>query len=188
MNKALEKEKIRELMRAKLRSQPEEERVHKNQVITNQILKMKVFQQAKTILFYYALPEEVSTKQLIEEAIQMGKSAALPYVDLKAGDLWPSIIENLKADLASGNYGMMEPKPEQRRAIALEKIDLVLVPGLAFDLKGHRLGRGKGYYDRFLKTLPERVMCYGLAFDFQLLESIPVDSWDESLDQVITNT
>ena len=73
------------------------------------------------------------------------------------------------------------------KAFDVNRLDLVFVPGLAFDLKNHRLGRGKGYYDRFLKTLPAHVKRWGLTFDFQLFNSIPVDGSDAPVDKVITN-
>ena len=183
----LEKEKIRKIVRAELKKRPETERLNKSRAIAAKILNTDAFREAKTVMFYYAADEEVTTQKLIEEAFKTGKQVALPYIDQAAGEIQASIVENLSDDLARGSYDIMEPKPQKRKKIELDEIDLVLVPGLAFDRKGHRLGRGKGYYDRFLKTLPSGVKRYGLAFDFQMMEHIPANDSDARVDFVITN-
>jgi len=88
------------------------------------------------------------------------------------------------AKLQKGPYGILEPVARKR--IPLKNLDAVIVPGLAFDKKGMRLGRGKGYYDRFLNTLPERVMSIGLAFRFQILPSVPSLSHDMGVNRIIS--
>lgn len=183
----VEKEKIRKAMRFELKKHPETDRVNKSRVITEKISNLEPFQKAKTIMFYDATDEEVSTRELMERAKRKGKRILLPYVDQAAGKIRPSIINDLDKDLTHGNYDIMEPRPEKRRAIPLNEIDVVLVPGLAFDRKGNRLGRGKGYYDQFLSLLPKQVKRFGLAFDFQVLSRIPVNDLDVPLDLVVTN-
>lgn len=92
--------------------------------------------------------------------------------------------------LASGAFGILEPKLEYRnrpeRRYSPEKIDLVLVPGLAFDRFGGRLGRGKGFYDRFFQKLPQKTVLVGLAFDEQLVERVPVEPHDRKMDFLLT--
>ena len=183
----LEKEKIRKTMRAQLQTQTEKERLSKSRAIAAKILNINAFRQAKTVMFYYATDKEVATQELIQEALKEGKQVLLPYVDQTIRGIRPSMIENLNHDLAPGSYDILEPKPEKRKAVELSEIDLVLVPGLAFDRKGNRLGHGKGYYDRFLKTLPNRAKRYGLAFDFQVLDQVPINDFDVRLDLVLTN-
>ena len=88
-----------------------------------------------------------------------------------------------KTRLKKGLYGIGEPI--ERKFVGLDKIDLVLVPGLAFDKRGNRLGRGKGYYDRFLKELPENKTYIGLAYDFQILRSLPTTPLDVAVQRTI---
>ena len=88
-------------------------------------------------------------------------------------------------DVRESTYGIAEPHFDPDKALALKDIDTVIVPGLAFDRNHHRLGRGKGYYDRFLSILPKRVTTVGLAFDFQLTESLPTEAHDMRLQQII---
>jgi 5-formyltetrahydrofolate cyclo-ligase len=174
-------------MRAMLGNQKETERLNKSREIAEKILETEAFQKAKTIMFYDATDKEVTARELIEKALNEGKQVLLPYVDQMVSEIRPSLVKNLEDDLRRGNYDIMEPKPEKRRQVELNEIDLVLVPGLAFDRKGNRLGRGKGYYDRFLKILPPKAKRYGLAFDFQILARIPINDFDVRVDSVITN-
>jgi 5-formyltetrahydrofolate cyclo-ligase len=88
-----------------------------------------------------------------------------------------------KARLKKGPYGICEPVVQ--RFVKREDLDLVIVPGVAFDRRGNRLGRGKGYYDRFLKKLPNEAISFGLAFDFQILPSLPATKTDVSVNKVI---
>ena len=183
-----DKTKLRELVLKKLKSQPQELRQKKSGVILEKLRRALEFQKARAIMFYVALTHEVDMGPFLEEALGEGRCVTVPYVDKKNGTLIPIQIEDPKKDLVVGSYGILEPRPELAlRSFDANRLDLVLVPGLAFDLKGHRLGRGKGYYDRFLKTLPRHVKRFGLAFDFQVLDSVPVTNSDVSVDEVITN-
>jgi 5-formyltetrahydrofolate cyclo-ligase len=123
----------------------------------------------------------------MKEAQKKGKRILLPFIDQKVRQMHPSLLEDLEHDLVCGSYGIMEPKLEKRKKIELNEIGLALVPGLAFDRTGNRLGRGQGYYDRFLSLLPKQVKCVGLAFDFQVLDQIPVSDSDIRLDLIVTN-
>jgi len=89
-------------------------------------------------------------------------------------------------DLEKGTYGIYEPKKRQKDA-KLDEIDLVVVPGVAFDKRNRRLGRGKGYYDKFLRALPPNKISVGLAFDFQIVDNLPIDSHDIPVSKVITD-
>ena len=87
-------------------------------------------------------------------------------------------------DLKISSYGILEPKKDKIKNISSDKIDLIIVPGVAFDLKGNRMGHGKGYYDRFLNLVKSTSI--GLAFEFQIIENIPVESHDKPIDMIIT--
>ena len=106
-------------------------------------------------MFYVPLSTEVDTAALLREALRQGRRAAVPSVDRATKSLVPVEIHDPDRELVRGTYGIWEPR-EANNPLALRLIDLALVPGLAFDRANRRLGRGKGYYDRFLKTLPRR--------------------------------
>ena len=88
-------------------------------------------------------------------------------------------------DVHNGTYGIAQPYLDPQKVLKLKDIDAVVVPGLAFDRSNNRLGRGAGYYDRFLSSLPETIATVGLAFDFQITESLPIGAHDMPLQQII---
>ena len=140
--------------------------------------------EAQTILAYYSLPDEVCTRQLIDELIADGKTVLLPKV-LDAGRMELRRYTG-PHDLTEGTYGIMEPVGEPFTDYAL--IDIALIPGMAFDAAGHRLGRGRGYYDRFLNSQWSMVngqWLIGLCFDFQKVPVLPSDDHDIPVDIVI---
>lgn len=167
-----------------LKGQNKEDVARKSRLIAEQLWKLPSIQKARNILFYASMPIEVDTSAMIEKAFFYGKRVALPIVEQKEGKLIPTLISSME-DVHKGAYGIAEPHLDPDKAIALKDLDAVIVPGLAFDRLNHRLGRGAGYYDRFLKTLPKHVTTVGLAFDFQLTESLPTEAHDMRLQQII---
>lgn len=159
-------------MLQKLKNQKEEELKRKSLAIKEKLFRLKAFKQAKTIMFYLALKSEVSTRSMIEGAITLGKKVTVPTCDIKAKKLIPCLVTGLAAnDFKKGAYCIDEPCCKE--PVPKEAIDLFIVPGLAFDVKGNRLGRGMGYYDRFLSSLPDDAPKIGLAFKFQVLKRLP---------------
>ena len=144
--------------------------------------------EAQVVLAYYSLPDEVNTHQLIDDLLTEGKTVLLPrVVDESTMEL--RCYTGLH-DMAEGSFHIMEPIGEPFTDYS--QIDIALIPGVAFDAQGHRLGRGKGYYDRFLRTIRSmgtvssvRPRFFGLCFDFQKLPSVPVDANDIPVDTVV---
>jgi 5-formyltetrahydrofolate cyclo-ligase len=139
-------------------------------------------QSAHTILFYAPLPDELDVWPLLEKLLA-SKVCALPAFDDTTQFYSARRVKNLETDIFTGKFGVSEPLLELEE-IPLNKFDLILVPGVAFDLNGHRLGRGKGFYDRILAQA-SGVKC-GVAYDFQLLEEIPVEPHDAQVDFIFT--
>ncbi len=135
---------------------------------------------AETILMYYSLADEVNTHEAVDALVRSGKTVLLPRV-IDGENMEIRIYES-RDDLAPGHYGIMEPSG--KLYTCYENIDIAVVPGMAFDAAGHRLGRGKGYYDRFL---PKATHAYkiGVCFDFQKRAAIPADDFDVTMDCVI---
>ena len=127
--------------------------------------------EAKVILCYYSLPDEVYTHQLLDDLVAEGKTVLLPKV----------------IDEAQMELRVYTGAPVGERFTDFALIDIALVPGVAFDTEGHRLGRGKGYYDRFLRTMGTvpNVRTIGVCFDYQKVESVPVETYDMPVDEVV---
>ncbi len=133
------------------------------------------FQSAKVVGAYFAFGSEVATELIIERAKMLGKKIALPRVEEDKITFYE--LSSTKS-LIRGRFGIMEPPPYGR----MDEIDLLVVPGIAFDKKGNRLGYGKGFYDRLLSG--KRTFSIGLAYSFQLLENLPHDRYDKRLDAI----
>ena len=142
-------------------------------------------QNAQTILMYYSLPDEVDTHHYIDQLVSRGKRVILPVV---LDDTNMELREYTGVqDLKEGAYHILEPKgriyPEEK----YPEIELAVIPGMSFDMKGNRLGRGKGYYDRFLVQIPHAYKI-GICFDFQKIKEeglLPVTPTDICMDEII---
>jgi 5-formyltetrahydrofolate cyclo-ligase len=138
---------------------------------------------AHTILFFAPLPDELDVWPVLGESLALGTTCALPFFDAEKKIYGAKEIKKLATDVVTGKFGVREPV-SMCAEIPLDKFDLVLVPGMAFDLNGNRLGRGQGFYDRLLGKV-SGVKC-GVGYDFQLLEKIPMEPHDARLDFVLT--
>ena len=167
-----------------LKEQNKEECLRKSRLIAEQFWELPAIQKARSILFYASMPGEVDTLAMIEKAIFKGKRVALPIVEQNQRKLIPTLILSME-EVSKRTFGIAEPPFDPDKAVDLKDLDAVVVPGLAFDRQHHRLGRGAGYYDRFLSTLPESVSTVGLAFDFQLTDCLPTEAHDMRLQQII---
>jgi 5-formyltetrahydrofolate cyclo-ligase len=143
------------------------------------------WRDARSILFYAALPDELDIRPLLELGLAMQKLVALPRYDSQSGQYCACEVRNLAGDLTPGRYGVQEPST-QCGTVPLNQLDFVLVPGVAFDLSGRRLGRGKGFYDRLLGAV--RGTTCGIAFDEQIVPCIPVEPHDSDVNCILTPT
>lgn len=139
-----------------------------------------LWHSAGTILLYHPLPDEVDVRPLIEEAVRRGQKVLLPKV---VGDDLELHVYTGKDSLSEGSFGIMEPNGEPFPPERYTEVDLALVPGMAFDPFGHRLGRGKGFYDRLLPQLPKAYRI-GVCFPFQLVENVPHESHDIPMNEI----
>jgi 5-formyltetrahydrofolate cyclo-ligase len=138
---------------------------------------------AHTILFFAPLPDELDIWPVLELSLALGTNCALPFFDTEKKTYRARLLKMLATDIVIGKFGVREPAATCAE-ILLNHFDLVLVPGIAFDLSGHRLGRGQGFYDRIL-TEASGIKC-GVAYDFQLLEEIPTEPHDAKVDFIFT--
>jgi 5-formyltetrahydrofolate cyclo-ligase len=182
-----EKEKLRTRLFDQLKQQARDDRTRRSEAAAERLKNYQPFKDGKVIMFYVATTKEMDTSGLIRDAFERGCVVTVPRVDRDTRTLHAVEIKNLVQDLTPDHYGILEPKKGDQNRIGIEKLDLVLVPGIAFDRQGNRLGRGQGYYDRFLKTLPKYVTRYGMAFEFQLVDAVPHNDSDEQVDYVVTH-
>ena len=138
---------------------------------------------AHTILFFAPLPDELDVWPMLELSLATGTICALPFFDAEKNAYGAKRLKNLATDIVAGKFGVREPAASCAE-IPLNQFDLVLIPGLAFDLSGNRLGRGQGFYDRILAEA-SGIKC-GICHNFQLLEKIPTEAHDAPVDFVFT--
>jgi len=177
------KRELRLAMRDRLAVLAASHRVQAAAAARARLVRQGVWQGARLVLFFAPLPEEVDVWPLLPEALAAGKLAALPGFDPDTGAYVPCRILDDSSGLQAGRFGIREPKQPRERA-DLKAADLVLVPGVAFDRAGHRLGRGKGYYDRMLRAVAG-TKC-GVAFDEQIVDEVPTEAHDLRLDCLLT--
>ena len=147
----------------------------------SQLLQNEHVRQAHIVMLYCALPDEVPTQQLIDELASQGKQVLLPRVVSETEMELRRYTS--RTDLTAGAFGIMEPVGDIFSDY--DTIDTAIIPGMAFDLAGHRLGRGRGYYDRFLARIPH-VYKIGVCYPTQLVEHVPTDEHDIMMDCIVT--
>jgi 5-formyltetrahydrofolate cyclo-ligase len=168
-----------------------EEVMTRSEQIKKRLFGLPEFAKAKTIAFYVAKKGsgEVETEGMIKESLVAGKRVLVPVVDKAARKILFSELRDYDSELAPGAFGILEPKPSCRRLVSIRESDLVIVPALAFDLKGHRLGHGGGYYDRLLRELASAkpsTPFVGLAYEMQVVDSLPKTLWDVPVNILVT--
>lgn len=174
------KKETRAWIRQRKKAYTVDELLKKSRVVMERVETHPRVIAAHTILMYASLPDEVDTTDTLEWLRQAGKKVLLPEV-VGDGEMRLRVYNGPSA-LREGSFHIMEPTGDVYEECA--PIDVAIVPGMAFDLRGHRLGRGKGYYDRFLHHID--IYKIGVCFDFQLLEQVPLAPHDIMMDEVIS--
>ena len=144
-----------------------------------------IWNEAQTILFFAPMPMEPDLWPLLAETLAAGKTVALPRFSSAANAYVACRVRDLQRDIETGRFGIREPTGACE-GLPLDRLGLVLVPGVAFDLRGGRLGRGKGFYDRLLAAIPG-TKC-GVAFDEQIVSEVPVGPRDVRMNCILTPT
>ena len=172
-----EKNQMRELLTQKRRLLTKEQILEQSALIISQLEQLPCFQSAKTVLLYYPMHNEVNLLPLIKK-YKKEKTFLFPVVQRK---LMTACPYEGNAEMHRGKYNIPEPTTDPYTG----KIDLILVPGVAFDKQGNRLGRGGGYYDRFIKSQPHTTTLVGVAYEFQLVDKVPANRHDQKMHHVI---
>lgn len=154
----------------------------KSLVIQQRLISLEEYSRAKVLVLYSSIHNEVETQEVIEFSLNSGKKVILPAVS-DGNLLFREIAE--VSDMHKGKFGILEPR-RTNMVIDLDQADLIVLPGVAFDLNGHRIGYGKGYYDKSLRHLEGQGKLVGLCYDFQLVEEIAGEPHDVRVDMIIT--
>lgn len=156
-----------------------------SEIIANKLYEMDFYKNAKRIMAFISFKDEIHTHDIIKTSIDKGKSIVVPITVPETRELKVSELRDF-SELEMGYYDILTPKKEFIRLVDPNTIDLILVPGVVFAKDGYRIGYGGGYYDRFLSKLDKRVMKIGLAFDLQITDRVPTESFDIPVDLIIT--
>ena len=180
------KKTLRSRIYRRLKVQSPGQRRARSVKLAAKLFASEFFRKSDLVAFYVSLAEEVDTRRLIDRALRLGKRVAVPKCDLKKRRLEFYEIKSRK-ELKKGVLGILEPAADPKRRIRSRQLDCVFVPGIAFDKRQNRLGRGAGFYDRFLKRVSKRASKVGLGFSFQIVPRVPTEAHDVRLDTVITD-
>jgi 5-formyltetrahydrofolate cyclo-ligase len=176
---------LRQQVRARLSALTPPQREAASLQICSRLRQQAIWQTANSVLFFSPLPDEPDIWPLLEAAHALGKTVALPRFAADTKAYTAACLLDLRSDFPIGRFGIREPAATCAE-IPLNRLDLVLVPGVAFQPDGCRLGRGRGFYDRLLAAV--RGTKCGVAFDEQMVEAIPVGPLDVRLNCIITPT
>lgn len=178
---------IRKLFISKRDDLTSAERQGKSLLIANRLLSLDEFRHAKTCLLYASFRSEVITELLIPLILKEDKRLAFPVIDKKFKRLLLCEIKNGVEDLIPSTYGIKEPRLEKERLLCVDEIDLFIIPGVAFDFSGTRLGFGGGYYDRLLAKI-QKTPILALAYDIQVTSNLPCEPFDIKMKKIITES
>ena len=171
------KARLREKILSQRDSLTEEQRISMSKAIQQRLFSREQFQKAKTVAFYLHIGSEVNTHEMISEAMKLGKQVLVPYTNEKIEFCYFNSFDESE----KGKYGILEPKEKKKFE---GHPDVVIVPGAVFGRCMHRIGYGKGYYDRHFKNSSSYRI--GICYDFQLLDKLPRHEHDEGMDEIIT--
>jgi len=180
-----QKKLIRAQFQRRLRRKPPAERAADSAALCDRLMGSAIWENVRTALFFAPLPDEPDIWPVFLAACARGLTVALPRYEPARRGYVARVVRRPEEELVPGYYGIREPRQECA-VHPLNLLDLVLVPGVAFDMEGRRLGRGAGYYDRLLKDV-QGTIC-GIAFDEQISGALPVEPHDVFVDCIPTPT
>lgn len=164
----------------------EQKRVKKIKAIEKRLFEFANFLESKIILFYMNKQHEIATRDMIKISYDLGKILVLPRFDAENHEMQLFKVDNIDTHLKKGPRAVLEPNPDFCKVVPIEIIDLALIPGIAFDEKGGRIGTGEGYYDRLIPKLSITTRKVAFALENQIVQQIPMESHDKFVDIIIT--
>jgi 5-formyltetrahydrofolate cyclo-ligase len=178
---------IREDIAKSISVLPESKIAEKTRAIEAKLFDFANFLEAKIALLYVSGDYEVATDHIIKRSYAYGKIVVLPAFDPVKFEMNLMKVDNFEKELVPGPRGVLEPDASRCKIVPLERIDIAVLPGLAFDEKGARLGSGKGYYDRLIPRLAITTRKVALTFEEQIVPQVPMEAHDKHVDIIITD-
>lgn len=154
--------------------------------IENRLFEFANFLEANIVLLYINTAGEVNSQQIIKRCFDYNKIVILPAFEPDTYKMKLMKVDNLDTDLKPGRRGILEPDENRCNVVPVECVDIAIIPGVAFDEKGGRIGSGEGYYDRLIPKLPITTRKVALAFENQIIRQIQMESHDKHVDIIIT--
>lgn len=159
----------------------------KTKAIEERLFEFANYLEARIALLYTPAPGEVDTREIIKRSYLYHKIVVLPAYDPQTKKMTLRKVDDPEKDLIQGPRGNMEPNPERCKTVPLDCLDIAIIPGLAMDEKGGRIGLGNGYYDRLIPDLPITTRKVGLVFEDQIVSMVPMENHDKYVDIVVTD-
>ncbi len=181
----MDKAQLRRELQNSLLAIEAEQRERKSRQACEHLVSTEQFENASTVMLFLSLPHEVDTSEVILGAWQLGKIVAVPKVSWEQRHMIPVQINSLETGFSTGAWGLRNPTLGM--PVPFGDIDLVVTPGLGFDRKGNRLGRGGAYYDRFFAHEQVSAWRCGFAFSEQVIDSVPTTDHDQPIDLLVTD-
>jgi 5-formyltetrahydrofolate cyclo-ligase len=180
------KQEIRSSVEEKLKALPEQEIIEKYELIEDQLFDFANFREAEVTLLYISHPHEVDSARILKRCSQSTKDIVLPLFNGDNNGTRLYKISDIEKDLRPGPNNILEPDPERCKPVLIDDVDIAIIPGIAFDEKGGRLGIGNGRYDRIISKLPITARKVGCATEEQMTPMVPMESHDKYVDIIIT--
>ena len=158
----------------------------KTKQIEDSLFEFANFLEAKIVLLYVNKKSEVASRNIIKKCFDFNKIVILPAFDIKTYETKLMKVDDLDNDLTTGPRGILEPDINRCKIVPVDCVDLAIIPGVAFDEKGGRIGTGEGYYDRFIPNLSVTTRKVAIALECQIIQQVPVESHDKYVDIIIT--
>jgi 5-formyltetrahydrofolate cyclo-ligase len=180
------KSELRQDMRQTLQTLSAAQRQQFSEQVATRLFSLPEVGKASTFLLFAPLPEEINTQPIFLRLRELKKRVAFPWIDSQQVDMRCMEVDDWEK-LQPNALGFPEPSFQQEKEMNPGNLEIILTPGLAFDRRGHRLGRGKGYFDRFFANSQVRALRIGLFYSIQEIDFLPVDTWDFPLDMILTD-
>ncbi len=187
MNIQIRKQALRQSIIAAREKLPARDRLRANRAIVGTLHGLSACREAATVLGYLNFGAELEAEHWVERMLEDGKRVLLPRVNRDSKQLELHVVQDLRQDVAPGAFGIREPLPQRcARFTALDELEFILLPGVAFTREGARLGYGGGFYDKLLASLPHQPVLAAGAFAMQVVDQLPQEPFDRRVDWLIT--
>ena len=180
------KQEIRNEITRRIAEQDPDVLVAKTKAIEERLFEFANYLEARIALLYMPIAPEVDTREIVQRSYMYNKIIVLPAFDTQSYQMTLMKVDDPDKDLVEGPRGNLEPNPKRCKAVPIDCLDIAIIPGIAMDEKGGRLGSGKGYYDRLIPDLPITTRKVGLVFEDQIVPAVPMESHDKHVDIVVT--